>query len=162
MRIPLTIAGTALLFSVAVTELASRVWPDSRLALLVLCALALLGQGILIARLLDREGTPKPASREPRRETKRSERPQNKPRSAPPPKPDGPREQGTVKWFNRAKGFGFIIRENGEEIFVHQRSIRREGGGRNAPRPALKDGQAVTFSVAEREKGLQAEDVAPA
>jgi len=73
-----------------------------------------------------------------------------------------PRESGTVKWFNRTKGFGFVIRESGEEIFVHQRSIRMTGEGENRRRPALRDGQSVTFVVAEREKGLQAEDVVPA
>ncbi|MEM8766992.1 MAG: cold shock domain-containing protein [Pseudomonadota bacterium] len=74
----------------------------------------------------------------------------------------GPRENGTVKWFNRSKGFGFIIRDSGDEIFVHQRSILAEGTGDNRRRPALKDGQAVTFVVANREKGLQAEEVSPA
>lgn len=77
------------------------------------------------------------------------------------PPPDGPRETGTVKWFNRTKGFGFVIRESGEEIFVHQRSVRVIGEGDARRRPGLKDGQSVTFVVAEREKGLQAEDVTP-
>jgi len=63
------------------------------------------------------------------------------------------RERGTVKWFNVSKGFGFIVRENGEEIFVHFRSIRGEG------RRGLRDGQSVTFIVAESDKGPQAEDV---
>lgn len=76
--------------------------------------------------------------------------------------PSGDRETGTVKWFNRTKGFGFIVRESGEEIFVHQRSILSEGTGDNRRRPSLKDGQSVTFVVANREKGLQAEDVSPA
>ena len=67
-----------------------------------------------------------------------------------------------MKWFNRTKGFGFIVRESGEEIFVHQRSILSEGSGDNRRRPALKDGQNVTFVVANREKGLQAEEVSPA
>ena len=78
------------------------------------------------------------------------------------PAPSGDRETGTVKWFNRTKGFGFIVRESGEEIFVHQRSILSEGSGDNRRRPALKDGQSVTFVVANREKGLQAEEVSPA
>ncbi len=63
------------------------------------------------------------------------------------------REQGTVKWFNVSKGFGFIVREDGEEIFVHFRSIKGSG------RRALKDGQAVCFVVRESDKGPQAEDV---
>lgn len=64
------------------------------------------------------------------------------------------RERGTVKWFNVSKGFGFIVRENGEEIFVHFRSIRGEG------RRGLRDGQSVSFVVAQSDKGPQAEDVA--
>ncbi len=67
--------------------------------------------------------------------------------------PDGDREFGTVKWFNTSKGFGFIIKEDGEEIFVHFRSIRGEG------RRSLRDGQSVSFIVAESDKGPQAEDV---
>ena len=68
---------------------------------------------------------------------------------------DSDRENGTVKWFNVTKGFGFVIRESGEEIFVHFRSIRGEG------RRGLRDGQAVSFVVAETDKGPQAEDVEP-
>jgi len=63
------------------------------------------------------------------------------------------REQGQVKWFNVSKGFGFITKDDGEEIFVHFRSIRGEG------RRGLRDGQRVTFVVAQSEKGPQAEDV---
>ncbi|MBA6412593.1 cold shock domain-containing protein [Parahaliea sp. F7430] len=63
------------------------------------------------------------------------------------------REDGTVKWFNVSKGFGFITKDDGEEIFVHFRSIRGEG------RRSLRDGQRVTFEVADSEKGPQAEDV---
>ena len=65
------------------------------------------------------------------------------------------RETGTVKWFNRSKGFGFIVRDNGEEIFVHHRSIRSVAGRR----ANLQDGQSVSFAVVNREKGFQAEDV---
>ena len=63
------------------------------------------------------------------------------------------RTNGTVKWFNSSKGFGFITVDNGEEIFVHFRSI--EGRGRRV----LRDGQKVTLVVANSEKGPQAEDV---
>ena len=84
--------------------------------------------------------------------------------SKPAPKPEkqrdstpksvaGPREQGTVKWFNFNKGFGFITRENGEDIFVHFRSVRGKG------RKSLPEGQRVEFVVTKGEKGLQAEDV---
>ena len=63
------------------------------------------------------------------------------------------RTNGTVKWFNSSKGFGFITIDNGEEIFVHFRSI--EGRGRRV----LRDGQKVTLVVTNSEKGPQAEDV---
>lgn len=71
------------------------------------------------------------------------------------PAADGPREEGTVKWFNVSKGFGFITKDNGEEIFVHFRSIRGEG------RRSLRDGQRVSFVEAQSTKGPQAEDVEP-
>ena len=63
------------------------------------------------------------------------------------------RETGTVKWFNTSKGFGFISRDSGEDIFVHFRAIRGEG------HRVLIEGQRVEFSVMQRDKGLQAEDV---
>ena len=66
---------------------------------------------------------------------------------------DGNREQGEVKWFNVSKGFGFITKDDGEEIFVHFRSIRGEG------RRGLRDGERVSFVVAQSDKGPQAEDV---
>jgi CspA family cold shock protein len=66
------------------------------------------------------------------------------------------RETGNVKWFNANKGFGFITRDSGDDIFVHFRSIRGEG------RRVLRDGQRVEFAVVESDKGLQAEDVAVA
>lgn len=62
-------------------------------------------------------------------------------------------EQGKVKWFNVSKGYGFITRENGEDVFVHFRSIRGKG------RRSLFEGQVVEFIVTEGEKGPQAEDV---
>ena len=63
------------------------------------------------------------------------------------------RESGNVKWFNTNKGFGFITRDTGEDIFVHFRSIRGKG------HRALREGQRVDFIVSGGEKGLQAEDV---
>lgn len=67
----------------------------------------------------------------------------------------GPREQGRVKWFNATKGFGFVTREQGDDVFVHYRSIRGEG------HRTLREGQRVEFVVMKGEKGLQAEDVQP-
>ena len=65
------------------------------------------------------------------------------------------RETGTVKWFNDAKGFGFISRENGEDVFVHFRSIQSQGF------KSLQEGQKVTFTVTRGQKGLQADAVQP-
>jgi CspA family cold shock protein len=65
------------------------------------------------------------------------------------------RETGTVKWFNNSKGFGFIEREQGDDVFVHYSSIRDTGGFRT-----LAEGQKVEFSLTEGQKGLQANDVA--
>jgi CspA family cold shock protein len=63
------------------------------------------------------------------------------------------RETGTVKWFNDAKGYGFIEREQGEDVFVHFRAIRGEGYR------TLEDGQRVEFMVVDGDKGPQAQDV---
>lgn len=67
--------------------------------------------------------------------------------------PSGSRDTGQVKWFNSSKGFGFITRDDGQDVFVHFRSIRGEG------RRFLRDGQSVAFETGQGEKGLQAEDV---
>ncbi|MFO7857755.1 MAG: cold-shock protein [Ectothiorhodospiraceae bacterium] len=63
------------------------------------------------------------------------------------------RETGTVKWFDAAKGYGFIAREEGDDVFVHFRAIRGTGYR------TLEDGQQVEFGVVEGQKGLQADDV---
>ena len=63
------------------------------------------------------------------------------------------RETGTVKWFNGSKGYGFIEREEGPDVFVHFSAIRGEGF-RN-----LEEGQSVEFDVQQGQKGLQASDV---
>src|SRR5690606_13247473 len=68
---------------------------------------------------------------------------------------EGPREAGTVKWFNTSKGFGFISRDQGEDVFVHFRAIRGDG------HRVLMEGQRVEFVCACREKGVQAEDRPP-
>ena len=63
------------------------------------------------------------------------------------------RETGTVKWFNGSKGYGFIEREGGADVFVHFSAIRGDGF-RN-----LEEGQSVEFNVEQGQKGLQASDV---
>lgn len=62
---------------------------------------------------------------------------------------------GTVKWFNDAKGFGFISQDGGKDVFVHYSVINAEG------HKTLKEGQKVTMKVTDGAKGLQAEDVTP-
>jgi cold shock protein len=66
-----------------------------------------------------------------------------------------PMETGTVKWFNDAKGFGFISRQSGDDVFVHFSAIQ-EGGFRS-----LQEGQPVQFDVTKGPKGFQAENVKP-
>ena len=62
-------------------------------------------------------------------------------------------EKGTVKWFNGEKGFGFIEREGGDDVFVHFSAIQGEGY------KTLEEGQAVTFDVEQGQRGPQAENV---
>jgi CspA family cold shock protein len=64
-------------------------------------------------------------------------------------------ETGTVKWFNDAKGYGFISRQNGEDVFVHFSAIQANGFR------SLQEGQAVQFDVVRGPKGFQAENVRP-
>ena len=66
------------------------------------------------------------------------------------------REVGTVKWFNSSKGFGFIERESGDDVFVHYSAINSDGYR------SLEEGQRVEFTVAQGQKGPQAQDVVPA
>lgn len=63
------------------------------------------------------------------------------------------RETGTVKWFNDAKGFGFITSSNGEDVFVHYSAIQGQGFR------SLREGAAVEYDVAQGPKGLQASNV---
>jgi CspA family cold shock protein len=60
---------------------------------------------------------------------------------------------GTVKWFNDAKGYGFISQEGGEDVFVHHTAINMDGFR------TLKEGEAVEFDVTQGPKGLQAANV---
>jgi CspA family cold shock protein len=65
------------------------------------------------------------------------------------------KEIGTVKWFNDAKGYGFISRESGDDVFVHHTAIQMEGF------KSLSEEQQVEFAVEQGDKGLQAVDVVP-
>ncbi len=131
-------AATALLLGALVTEVHSRLFAGQYFALLVLVSAAIFigslvtGRAVAIAKPVTTSG--------------------QRPRS-PAPTAEAGRETGQVKWFNRTKGFGFIVRDNGGEIFVHHRNIRGSG------RRSLKDGERVSFTVAPHDKGLQAEQV---
>ena len=183
MRTFFIFTASAVLLAAIIVELSTRLWPGNNIALLVIAAIALLAQGYLSLRFGAPAAAPAPGGRERSQARKDQGSKQGKQRrergeggrdksgdgkkaaeKSPEskPAPSGDRETGTVKWFNRTKGFGFIVRESGEEIFVHQRSILSEGSGDHRRRPSLKDGQSVTFVVANREKGLQAEEVSPA
>lgn len=63
------------------------------------------------------------------------------------------RELGTVKWFNEEKGYGFISRDEGDDIFVHYSEIQADGFRK------LDEGQRVEFTVGQSQKGLQAQEV---
>ena len=65
------------------------------------------------------------------------------------------RQSGTVKWFNDAKGFGFISVENGDDVFVHYSAIQSDGF------KSLAEGQQVEFEVVQGQKGPAAENVRP-
>ena len=64
--------------------------------------------------------------------------------------------QGKVKWFNKEKGFGFIERENGNDVFVHYTAIQEDGF------KTLQEGETVEFDIVEGPKGLQAANVTKA
>lgn len=65
------------------------------------------------------------------------------------------RQTGTVKWFNDAKGYGFIVGANGEDVFVHYTAIQAEGFR------TLKEGSTVEYDLTNGPKGLQAQNVTP-
>ena len=67
----------------------------------------------------------------------------------------GDQVEGTVKWFNDSKGFGFIEQQGGKDVFVHFSAINGEG------RKTLHEGQRVTMEVVQAERGPQAENVTP-
>ncbi len=103
-----------------------------------------------------KQATAKQSEKKAGKSAKSARKPAEKPST---PKSDGnePLEQGTVKWFNGNKGFGFICRENGEEVFVHFRSI--ESDDESGSRRHLRDGQAVEYRVVDSDRGPQAENV---
>jgi CspA family cold shock protein len=144
-----------IVISVAVAAAATAIttWysGDTHAALLLFIAFS--AATIATAALVTLAGGSKTApTKQGKKKSPRAQKSTGKPASRA-PGGEGPREEGQVKWFNVSKGFGFITKDDGEEIFVHFRSIRGEG------RRGLKDGQRVSFIVADSDKGPQAEDV---
>ena len=156
MKTLLVAVVVAVLFAAIATQLYSTLFAPNYLALLALFFAAAAGTALVTVRFGSRQQPAKAAQRRPGRERERERRKPVRDRRPGPPK-GAKRESGTVKWFDRNKGFGFIVRANGDEIFVHHRSVRRVGD----ERAGLEDDQPVSFVAVERQRGWQAEDVAP-
>ncbi len=134
----------AALAAAIVTEISHRLLPGNYLGLLVLTFLACFVTAQAAVSVGARKQPVRARQRQPRarREPARRE-------------PAGDRESGIVKWFDPTKGFGFIIRDAGGDIFVHRRSIRADGTGDRE----LREGARVTFVAVERSRGSRAEEV---
>ena len=131
-----------------VTEISHRLLPGNYLGLLVLTFLAC----FVTAQAAVSVGARKDARKQPVRARQRQPRARREPARR---EPAGDRESGIVKWFDPTKGFGFIIRDAGGDIFVHRRSIRADGTGDRE----LREGARVTFVAVERGRGSRAEEV---
>ncbi|CAO1659326.1 cold-shock protein [Halomonas sp. MES3-P3E] len=155
---PLLLAGIVRLTNSALAEQLMEVLADSSgvyiaVAIgcfIVLCigtlASAAFAPSVVVAS--DVVARPKPASRQPQ-----AAAPLDDDEEEDIIDPNDGREEGEVKWFNTNKGYGFITRDNGEDVFVHFRAIRGRG-----PR-MLAEGQIVRYHVIKNERGLQADDV---
>lgn len=150
MKTLLAAFAVAVLVAAVVTQLVATAFPGQHLALFVLVAASSLLTSWAVVRC-DRRLAPPALARSERK----GQEPRRRARSS--AAANGKREAGSVKWFDRSKGYGFVIRANGDEIFVHHRAIRGTGGKRTG----LNDGQAVSFVAVEGPRGWQAEDVEP-
>lgn len=155
----------AALFAAVATQTYVLLFDGKQLVLHGLCFLAAFLTGVATVRFArSADSAPAGASSAPvgadsetppvveeQRRPPRPRRPRSKSRQ--PAGSAAERETGTVKWFDANKGYGFVVRASGEEIFVHHRAVRHGDGGK------LTDGQAVRFVAVERSRGWQAEDV---
>lgn len=153
MKILATAAVSAALLAAAATQIYHTLLAPNPLALLVLffaSAALTAGAAVQVMRRARSAAERAPARQRPQR-----------PRSAPPQPRGGRREMGAVKWFDGKKGYGFIVRSDGGEIFFHHREVRRSGASGDGGRAPLGDGQRVSFIPRRRDRGWQAEDVIP-
>ena len=149
MKTLLAAFAVAVLVAAIVTQLAATAFPGQYPVLFALVAAGSLLTSWVVLRCDRRVASQAPAPRERRGQRRRQ--------AAVPAPSNRERETGSVKWFDLSKGYGFVIRANGDEIFVHHRSIR----GTRGKRAKLNDGQAVSFVAVEGPRGWQAEDVEP-
>ncbi len=146
----------ALFISALITELHFRLFTDQYFALFLLCTLGIIAVSLGsmgIAAVVNKNAADGSRDSAPRQKRRRPKPAKAVSKAEPEPASEADRETGTVKWFNRNKGYGFIMRDAGDEIFVHFKSIRGSG------RRNLHDGQRVSFLVTGHEKGLQADQV---
>ena len=157
MKTFLAIVVLAALFAATATQIVATAAPRPNplllLALFFVVAASVAGIAVRLSARWRPRRQPRDQQRQPA--PRRDERPARQPDAAHAVPADVKREDGTVKWFDRERGYGFVTRQNGDEIFVHQRSVRRQDG----ERPALEDGAAVSFHAVEGPRGWRAEDV---
>lgn len=132
--------GVAALAAAIATDVAHRFLPGNYLGYFVLTFVSCLITALVVEKVAARTEPVRTRARRPRRPRRET---------------TGEREGGVVKWFDPTKGFGFIIRDVGGDVFVHRRSIREDGTGDRE----LREGARVSFVAVERSRGWRAEEV---